>query len=345
MKKIFLLASIAIMVLAGCSKNEVLDTPATSKAISFDSFIHKATKATPIIGEASLRGENLGLVSYRMNALVNPTGATVFFSGPLSYITKWDTNPIHYWPSTTWGNDKSESLSFFAYRPSGLAYNGDAYMANPATKPSFEYTIPNLSTNQEDILVASDENLTYESNTPNGQVNLIFNHALTQVVLMVKGQMNDLGYETTYKISSVTIGKDADANNGVLFDYGVYTYGLNWSSLSGHASYDYPILAANTNGLIGVAGYTNLGDDNAPLMLMPQDIAATTAYIHVTYTAEIGETITFDGTKKVALTAITWEPQNRVVYQLTLPSDAKPITYNVNVSPWDDNTNQPLGWE
>lgn len=343
MKKITLIAAAALVVLASCTKTQIIESPADQKVIGFENFLHKATKANTNTVETDLRGQNIDVNCYLMDKVTDPTSASLYFAENLTYQTgKWNTANVHYWPNTTW-NSPTQSLSFFAVYPENNTFSAANYLTNPTNKPSFTYEVKTTSATQEDVLVASAENQIYTTNSTNGQVALQFDHALTQIVLQVRGQYNIAN--VNYKISAVSFGDNADKNAGTLKFNGTYTFGgAMVASGDATASYAYPILSdISSTGIIGKEGYESLGDDNAPLIIMPQEITTNKSYIHITYTATTADgVVLFNGTKKVALTAITWTSKQKVTYQITLPNDAREITYNVSVNGWTDATGGTL---
>src|SRR5574344_1399465 len=148
MKKVFLLAATAILVLASCTKNQIIETPSDQKTIGFSAFTHLSTKALPIIGD-NIKTEtaDIKVYSYLMNGTTGATTPnTAFFDDVLDYTASaWQTDPVRYWPSTTVGTTPSKSLSFFAFYPSDAAvsnYAATNYLTSSDNKPSFTYTVP-----------------------------------------------------------------------------------------------------------------------------------------------------------------------------------------------------------
>src|SRR5574344_277641 len=138
MKKVFLLAATAILVLASCTKNQIIETPSDQKTIGFSAFTHLSTKALPITGTNIItETADIKVYSYLMNDTTGTTTTnTAFFDDVLDYTgspAAWQTDPVRYWPSTTVGKAPSKSLSFFAFYPSDAVvsnYAADNYLTS-----------------------------------------------------------------------------------------------------------------------------------------------------------------------------------------------------------------------
>ena len=338
MKKIFLLAATAIMILASCTKNEIIQTESDQKVIGFNAFTHLSTKALPITGtNITTETADIQVYSYLMNGTSGTvTGNSLFFSDVLDYASsKWDTNPTRYWPVTTVGDTPSQSLSFFAFYPSTAAvssYSADNYLTSNANKPSFTYTVPAVAT-QEDLLVASKELQTYKGCATDGQVDFTLGHALSQIAFSACGKDGNLKYYVT----EITIG------NGDIKNVGTYTYGTGMSATSGEKNYtytptSYPVIEGTTSPTPTVA----FTEGNPFFMLMPQtiDLKITVKY-YVTDTESPANNILGSSsspvTKTVTLSSAAWAAGTKYIYTLTLPSDTYPITYSVTVTDWTNS--------
>lgn len=340
MKKVFLLAATAILVLASCTKNQIIETPSDQKTIGFSAFTHLSTKALPITGTNIItEAADIKVYSYLMNGTTGTTTTnTAFFNDVLNYTApSWQTDPVRYWPSTTVGT-ATKSLSFFAFYPFDAAvsnYAADNYLSSSANKPSFTYTVPAVA-NQKDLLVASKEHQTYTGCATDGQIDFQFAHALSQIAFSAKGKEGNL----KYYVKEITIG------NSDIKNVGTYTYGGSMvaTAAAGTENYtynptSYPVITGTTTPTDAVA----FTDGNPFLMLMPQTIALkVTVKYYVTDTETPANNILGDSTtpvtKTVTLTSGTWEGGKKYTYILTLPSDTYPITYSVAVTNWSDAT-------
>ena len=317
---------------------------------------------------------DLYVTCYLGNDETTPTSYSDFFAGELTYSSsKWDTDPTHYWPTTTIGGSETECLSFFAYSSTvdntGLSFSKNSY---PTTYPQLTYTVQSTSANQKDIIAADPiEKQIYTTNaTTNGQADLKFEHILSQIRIKVFGAT--AGY--TYTVTALSIGKDLnDQSTNLLYNQGTYQFaalssGARASSTTPKttgdgitASYAYPVDPAGDNAVsfattsssykdASTAAFLGSGTTAAgasyPLMLMPQTIAtgetnADKAAIVITYSVTDGTNTTFNGSKKVALSqtgTTAWEKGKCYTYALKLAAGDYPITYSVDVTDWSDAT-------
>src|SRR5574344_1202286 len=132
MKKDFLIAAAAAMVLSSCSKNEVSENNSESNLIGFSSYTGRsATKAN---GSFVPKGTTMLPTGSQFGVYCYHTGATAFvgtsekanfmlnqlvtYNGTQTETDKNDKNKYTYSPSRYWPSDgASNLLSFIAYYP------------------------------------------------------------------------------------------------------------------------------------------------------------------------------------------------------------------------------------
>ena len=129
MKKSIILAAVAALVLAGCSKNETFVKVTDQEAVSFGAYNGRTiTKGGPTddMNLDALKQHGFGVFATYTGTdafenLANDKGANdnfmsnqqVTFNG-----SEWTYSPIKYWPNPTDGQDaKDQKVSFFAYAP------------------------------------------------------------------------------------------------------------------------------------------------------------------------------------------------------------------------------------
>ena len=166
MKRLFILASAAIVALAACTKTEVVYTEAPAE-IGFKQITDVMTKAVP---DGTQLPATMGVYAYK--------GSDAYFSN-ISYSDKttyWgatDDNEKAYWPL-----DNSD-LTFTVYAP----HNANAQFATNVL------TIPNV-TNATDVLYGKTQptgNKTTNATTP---VDVELGHAFAQVLVVFKAAAN-----------------------------------------------------------------------------------------------------------------------------------------------------------
>lgn len=311
---------LAIAAMAGCSKSEVVDNPNDdgNTPIKLKTFVGKAVKAAETT--------TANLTSFQMEAYTTAAaypGAdapTSFISSAVTTPGSWTYTGPQYWP-------QGKKVSFFAYAPA----DGVTYVApTGANWPRFTYTVA-AEASQADLIVAQCTD--QDASTNNGSVALTFNHALSQILFKAKCENADF----TAVVKTIELSGIQNA--------GTYTYATSasegtaiegaWSSVTGTAGYAY---LTNGTAAITSAGEAIAGTNGA-LMLMPQTL--TNAKLKVVYTVTVGsgETAqTFEVTKEdVALTG-TWAPGMKYTYELTLVSDATPISIVPGVNTWTETT-------
>lgn len=149
MRKIYLFAGLAAMMLASCSSNDKLDSSPTPQqpevaaageigAVSFDAYYQRATTRAGYAGEINLfqlretkaNGGGFGVFAYYTdNNEYDPQripnfmyNQAVFWNGEDGSGTDdiWQYDPIKYWPNeygTSAISDDADKVSYFAYAP------------------------------------------------------------------------------------------------------------------------------------------------------------------------------------------------------------------------------------
>lgn len=314
MKKI-LLAAVAALAITSCSQNEEFESPAGKSPIVFKSVVGKSTRAAEA-KDADLQKAGYKVYGYNTagdGMASDVTLGKAFMDAQASYSAGWSlTGGPYYWPLT-------DKIQFFAYSSPKDVVTG--YSATTGY-PSFSYTVQAVA-DQEDLLVAHAP----DKVKADGDVNLNFGHALTQVNFKLKGDTDGADYSVT----SITI-------KGAL-PTGTFTYAADkgvWTGITG-TSVDYAYAITNPTEFTGKGDKVIATATNA-FMLMPQPLASVT--IEVAYTATLGSVTTFSGTKSVALTG-SWETGKKILYTLVLPSDATEMNLVPKVGEWDTETSEP----
>lgn len=313
MKKILLVA-LAAAAMVSCSQNEEIENAAQKAEIKIGPVVNNSTRA--IVPTTSANFEEFKVYAYSHEATTFPSAFTTLIGGV--DFSKGDDNnwsagsKKFYWPA-------SGSVSFFAY---GGATNVEYTEATSTTNPILKYTIKDYSTkNQEDLVIASQTIA-----TKTGAVNLVFNHALTQIAFKAVGIESNV----RYTISNISV---IDAKNA-----GTYNFAADkaWTLESTTATYDIAGLTQSFKGEDAAVAITG-----SELILMPQP--TTGIKVSVTYKAEqlddssnVVATL-FNSTKEVALpTAKPWETGKRIVYTLSLvPGNEMSITGDFTADGWD----------
>ncbi|WP_455963343.1 fimbrillin family protein [Bacteroides bouchesdurhonensis] len=325
MKKVLLATAVAAMAFTSCSQNEEFEAQNQKEQIGFSSVVGKSIRAAEA-DKTALESNGFQLYAYNTGLTkidaVQDAGLTEFFKGPVSHTTgSWELSSTYYWPI-------GENIQFFGYSPANTA-STTSWNATKAS-PSFEYTIKDVNA-QEDLLAAAVYDKCKTTNTTMGNVNLLFNHILTQINFAVKGK--DSGFK--YNVASITL-KDVP-------NKGIYTFAsASKENVNEWANGAWEIIDASSNkadyvygatyGEITDTGSSALEGANLGLMLLPNsDVSAIK--VEVVYSVTVSGKKVFDGTKEVALKG-AWGVGKKILYTLTLPSGAEEFTFTADTSTW-----------
>ena len=162
MKRLFILASAAIVALASCTKTQVVYTEAPEE-ISFKAFTGAMTKAT--LGDNAW--DNMGVYAYKADGTTEYFAATKFEEG-----TTWTavTGSERYWP----GND---DLQFVVWAPFE-----DGWTYTPASK-----TLIYTATSMSDILYGESIMTTNKTASASG-VDITMKRAAAKVSIKFTGE-------------------------------------------------------------------------------------------------------------------------------------------------------------
>jgi hypothetical protein len=382
MKKFFLIAAAAAMVLSSCSKNTVSEDTSDANAINFGAYSGRATKAGDAFATSTALPENTSFGVYGYSAINNhwaigdflanfmENSKVTYNSGNAALSASYSGTETKYWPKTN-----GIMLSFFAYYP----YNASvAYTPiTPATSTSsakgigsFAFTPATDPANQVDFMVSDVEpNLTYATaptltgSTEDGVVALNFHHTLTQVNIKAKldqvvdgltvtvGDVKFTDIKTTGKLTMGYTAPVYDAlGNITTKSETTYDWG---TTVTGDGSYKIPT-ASPVQTLNGTAQLIGKTDKYAATILaMPQTFAGTSAKLEFHYTISDG-TNTKDCVAYLDLSKGTdWIMGKNVTYSLTLKlfydhndeiADGKTYTvrFTASVDNWVNLTETPL---
>lgn len=210
MKKNFLFAALASVVLVGCTSDDSVEQALETRKIKFDNPVMNisATKAPGFFGEitGSTYPEAESFMVYSrvykgtFNGWNNSTGIINFWDNAQeaskSATAYWETSGSHYWPNDPY------KLVFASYSPSSILTDGDA------TSISYDETgikitgfkTQDVSDKQYDLMYSSRNTDCDKSNCLDG-VPVKFNHALSSIVF---GAMENVAGKE-YKIKELKL--------------------------------------------------------------------------------------------------------------------------------------------
>lgn len=323
MKKI-MFAAMAALAITSCSQNEEFEAPSQKVEIGFNSFVGKATRATPMVDVdfkdfkvyAYNTGETVITGVTKLDTKVFIDGKNVDKSGE-----NWNIEGApYYWPLT-------DNIQFFAVSPKASS----AITAYGATGqfPTFDYTVKAVA-DQEDLLAASATDKNKENASSTG-VTLGFKHLLTQINFSAKGSTANY----TYTVSKIEIN-GANSKSTFTFD-GSETVGSWAAATTPTSSYVY----ASDPKTVSGTGVTDFGTEANALMLMPQTLP-TGAKIVVTYKVNNGTSDIFEGTGEVSIESVAWTAGSKLRYTLTLSDNGTEIVFIPKVGDWTEESAGPV---
>ena len=197
MKTNYIIAALAVVALASCSKSEIVDQNPTAKdhEISFTNYVGATTRATSL-DLAGLKAADKGFVVYASQT----NGSTTTYNFMSNQAVTWDASAWTYSPKKIWPSDESNKLSFYAYAPQGGDGIGDVTF--DADSKSYPYTVNSTVATQTDLLWAEPQTgKTYSNLGDDKKVPFTFHHALSRIGFTAKTAID---YSS---IATVTIQK------------------------------------------------------------------------------------------------------------------------------------------
>lgn len=333
--KVILFAGAAVLALAACSKNEVVET--NDHAIGFSNYAPKVVDgradATFVNGNDLVSGQKFVVYGYNQKAAdfsktLNPTfmpGVEVTYNdgNTLETAEKNTYFPTRYWPK----DEANNKLAFYAYYPVS------SYIKPTVTEGlgSYAVTVDTDPSENVDFLVADlVKDQAYSSTNGTGAVMLNFRHQLAKVQFLVNTNVTD--EKTKVTLNSLTVKQVK--TTGTLTP----AYGTNFSTAwFGQATpTDFPVYS--TDMVLGSTAVTN--NDAHTYLMVPQtlgdEVVATVVYTYQTGADEaVKNTVEVKlNTIKASDAAITsWEKNNNIVYTFTI--GLQPIKFAASVTDWD----------
>lgn len=333
--KVILFAGAAVLALAACSKNEVVET--NDHAIGFSNYAPKVVDgradATFVNGNDLVSGQKFVVYGYNQKAAsfattLNPTfmrGVEVTYNGGNTLKTAGNNtySPTRYWPK----DEANNKLAFYAYYPVST------YVVPTVTEGlgSYAVTVDTDPSENVDFLVADlVKDQAYSKTENTGAVMLNFKHQLAKVKFLVNTNVEDT--DTKVTLNSLTVKKVK--TTGTLTPAYETDFSTAWSDQA--TPTDFPVYS--TDMVLGSTAVTN--DDAHTYLMVPQtlgdDVVATVVYTYQTGSDEaVKNTVDVKlNTIKARDAAITsWEKNNNIVYTFTI--GLQPIKFAATVSAWD----------
>lgn len=332
MKKQVLMMAALALALGGCSKTETTDV-AQGRAIGFDTFVGKSTKAVTEVTNENLSkfyvfgsyGSTGSWIPVFTN--VGVSGGTVGTGG-----TEWTPEQMAYWqPSTTY--------HFGAYSDGNNSFTGADFEEDTQTLTFTDYAV---GTN--DLIAAIPEPKTTGATiADNETVSLSFSHLLSQVKFTFK---NEDSHDYIMEISNIKIGSAVKTATGTL----VKGSTVIWEGTA-NEEYDFGTLS-------DIAQAEGEGTHSTDLLVIPQSNetlevsftaifkdASGTELTRGNFTASLAYGGDAEGTE-----INEWTPGFKYNYVATINGstidpelEQQVIKFTVeSVTPWDDATDTTI---
>ena len=172
MKTNLFIAALSLVVLAGCSSEDEIDTlvSKSDNAITFGTYVGKQTKA--IEKSAFAENDQFGVFAFYTKAEgYNNTKDTPNFMYEQSIKkgageAEWTYSPVKYWPNTN-----GEQITFFAYYPAGktgmtfqTTETSTAYSNSSKGFPDIKFEVQDKADEQVDFMYSTLVNQTKPRN-------------------------------------------------------------------------------------------------------------------------------------------------------------------------------------
>lgn len=346
MKTNLFIAALSLVVLAGCSGEDEIDTlvAKSDNAITFGTYVGKQTKAT----EKSAFGDNdeFGVFAfYTKTEKYANTNETPNFMYEQA-IKKgagdagWTYSPLKYWPNTN-----GEKITFFAYYPqakTGMTFYDKGTTTNYTSTskgfPDIKFVVADAAKDQVDFMYSTKVDETKPTAT-NTAINFNFAHALSKV--NIKAQMSEtLNNTTTVNITSIALNNIYNTNT---LKYTGSTPSWGWDTASNEKTYTINLSntkLTNANGTDAI----DITSKDTSFLMVPQTLSTTTdkeASITITYDVVTTDTnlsggsstITNTVTKQIATEATTWVMNKQYVY--TIEISLTDVSVNTEITGWE----------
>ena len=347
MKRNLFLLGLAVAAMTSCTNDEVLEqAQPTQKAIGFESFVNKTTRANGVIG--SVDKENLKNFWVFANYGTVANSYTDLYDEPEKIY--WDeTNEV--WKSTTTKYWTNNTYNFVAYADENTSTSAPGYVdittggALQISNYVLDYTLRDAANNNVLLTptVSNQKDIIADVVTIQGEMNVAktvgftFNHLLSKVKFTVINNSNYPMSISALKINGINIKGSITMN--ATTDLSV---GPTWT-LPAESSREiidiYPIAASSTN--IASAGQVA----SFEFLVLPQELTGVTAEISADFydpnsLSDVIDQKIFTTTGEGALSLNlneypNWKPGYFYNYIISLPAAGKEIKFDVtDVEDW-----------
>ncbi len=303
-KSLFMLGAVAI-ALASCTQNEVVEV-ADSRAIGFESFVGKTTKA---VSETTLETLKSGFSVYGGYATVTNVFAGVTVTS--SDGSNWTYSPKRYWV-------EGENYKFAAFAPATAGGNktfnyGDGHL------DIIDYV---ADINNPVDLVYAEYSVTAQA-SGNSSVSLSFDHIMSWIKIAF---VNNFGDGVKVQVTNVDI--TGVSNTASYTD-------KTWSAPTNSADFTAANLVETTD---------NGNKQTIDFIAIPQTVGTLTISFNLTVKDANGTTLADNVAKTATLSSQTWNADYIYTYTATLDGETiglEEIKFNPSVDSWTGTSDIP----
>ena len=313
MKKNVLMLGLAAIAFTACTNEEVTHF-AENRAIGFDTFVGKNTKAVTEMNTTGLQTDGF--------YVWGGYDTDIFAGTHVTYTNgNWGYTPLQYWEN-------------------GKTYKFAAFSADvTSATPTFNYADGHVNLNSYTADINNPVDLVYAHTgaitaqaSDNQAVQLSFGHVLSWVKLTF---INGFADGTTLTISDITVE------------------GVKTTAAFTDGAFSTPETDANMTPVAFEAMTTNQDTKTTDFTAIPQAIASFVIKFKISVTTAGGTTLADDVEKTATIANQTWAANNIYEYKATIDGatiGAEAITFDPSVTPWDgpttvDNTTENSGMQ
>lgn len=200
--KLWMVMTMAALLTAGCSQNEITDmSPDAAPPVGFKVFTDAQTSSYGTVTDnntsgTGIKAKGFGVFAYYTGQSTWATaGSTTAPNFMYNQQVTWASSAWSYTPMKYWPNTEGDKISFFAYAPYSASSpaNGIDLIANNTGKgaPTMRFTLQTLPENMVDLVATdatqnSGANNTIDIVKQTSMVNFKFKHALTRASFKAK---------------------------------------------------------------------------------------------------------------------------------------------------------------
>lgn len=345
MKNLAIIASLAVLSLAACSKNEVYSDTSMENAVSFTTYAGRAlTKANgSLVNGSNFSGsdnQHIGVYAWHKNGEafqgnedpnflrnVDVTLANNGSSASTSYAN------LQYWPKDADAATFKNVISFVAYYP-----YGDAHISATPAKGlgAYNFIVDSDVTKQTDFMTSDVKADITKAESDGGAVSFAFHHQLTKVQFYMN-KAADYG-STVISVKDVKLTQVKTTGTlTTVYDPATNETSAVWAAQGTPVDFDM-LTAAKT---LGTAGAKLDADSDAYTFLMLPQTLGDEVLITIDYTVKTGDYATVEESASVKLnTAVigtepltAWNANQNIKYTFTIGLDA--ISFKASAAAWD----------